>query len=618
MSIRGNTRKPSFCRNGCPGRAVVGLVVLTLSASIGCAGGAQDEASSGAAAIPTTAGTGSAQLPGAAVEPSNGAGMGTAEPAAVPPTGSGEVPANAGPTVAPETVPGQDGATAVDCATIQRPPTPLRRLTRFEYNNTVRDLFGVTSSPADAFPADEVADGFSNNALVLTVSSLHAERYVEAAEGIAAEAVTRLPDILPCDPTEVGEEACALSFAQTYGRRAFRRALEQADIDTLMEAYAVGDSFEKGIEVMIRAILQSPHFIFRVEYTGADTPNAGMVRLNGYETATRLSYLLWGSGPDDALLDLAAGGGLETPEQVAATARQMLADPKARAAVAEFYRQWLGVTRLGITTKDPERFPAWSVEMRTAMEAETQAVIEQLIWGQDATLTELLNAPVGYASGPLAELYGVAPTDAVVTLPAEQQRAGVLTLPGFLAVTSHPDQTSPVLRGKFVRAKLLCHVPPPPPDDVDATPPDPNAATARERFSSHSESPACAGCHALMDPIGFAFESFDSMGNFRTMEAGQVIDLSGEFVQTDDLDGSFVGVQEMAQKLASSQQVKDCLTTQWYKFAMGRGDEEGDACSLSPLQDSFTAASANLMELVVATTQTEAFLYRRAAMEVTQ
>ncbi len=641
MTVRRKPRPTPFSTNDvCSRTSIIGVETTTVArvllsfgsvmlsfGSVGCAGGDGDAMGdptggasiAGAESNSVSGGVGSVGggASGAGVTGAPAAASGGAVPSAPSEQLPPGTPANPGPSVAPDTVPSEDGAATIDCSSLQRPPTPLRRLTRFEYDNTVRDLFGITSSPADAFPADEISDGFSNNALVLTVSSLHAERYLDAAEAIAAEAVGNLTNLLPC--AAAADDACALEFAQSFGRRAYRRALEPEDIDTLMEAYAVGDTFEKGIEVMIRTMLQSPQFLFRVEYTGSDVPNQGMVRLNGYETATRLSYLLWASGPDDALLDLAASGGLESPEQVAAVTRQMLDDERARSAITEFYRQWLGVTRLDITTKDVERFPLWSDEMRSAMQAETQAVIEQLIWGQQATLTELLSSPLGLASGPLAELYGVAASNSVVSLPPEQQRAGILTLPGFLSVTSHPDQTSPVLRGKFVRAKLLCDMPPPPPDNVDATPPDPNASTARERFSSHSESAACAGCHALMDPIGFAFESFDSVGNYRTMEGGQEIDLSGEFVATDDLDGTFTGVPEMAQRLAGSQQVKDCVATQWYKFAMGRGEEDGDACSLSPLRASFTQSGASLMELIIATTQTEAFLYRRAVtQEVTQ
>lgn len=507
-----------------------------------------------------------------------------------------------------------DGA-PIDCATLQRPPTPLRRLTRFEYDNSVRDLFGIENNPSAAFPPDEIADGFSNNALVLTISDLHAEKYMEAAEAVGASVAQNLAAVLPCDPAMMGEEACAQSFAQTVGRRAFRRALEPGDLDVLMAAYAVGSSFEKGIEIMVRAMLQSPSFLFRVEFTGADVAGSAMVRLSGHETAARLSYLIWSSIPDDVLLDAAAAGELSTAAQVEAQARRMLQDPKARVAVTEFYRQWTEINRLPTINKDPTAFPLWDDALRAAMQSEGTAVVEHVLWGEEPTLSRLLTAPLGLPSGPLATLYGMAESSAVVDLPASE-RSGLLTLPSFLSVQAHPDQTSPVLRGRFVRAKLLCTDVPPPPDDVDPTPPEETEGqTARVRFDAHAATPSCANCHKLMDPLGFTLESYDSIGTYRTTDQGMELDLSGEFVDTEDLDGPFVGVQQMTQMLAGSRQVEDCVTEQWYKYTMGRGSEDGDVCSLAPLQNVFSQSGGNLSELVVKSTQTEAFLYRRASMD---
>lgn len=569
--------------------------------------------------LPGDATTGVGGMPGAPTGSSSPDDTGGAGTTTTPPPGTGGV-VNQEPTVAPDEVVSDDGAT-LNCTTLQRPPTPLRRLTRFEYNNTVRDLLGTALTPADSFPPDEVADGFTNNAVVLTVSSLHAEKYVEASEALAAEAVANLDTLLQCDRAALGDEACARQFAETFGRRAFRRPLETSDVDTLMEAYAVGDSFDKGIEVMLRAILQSPSFLYRVEFTGADTPGAGMVQLNDYETATRLSYLLWTTTPDAALLEAAEMGQLSTPEQVAQKAREMLQDERAKVAISEFARQWLGLNRLDGVSKSAEAFPLWSQDMRAAMLQEASALIEHVVWGGDASLSSLLTEPAGMPAGPLAALYGVPESADVVTLPAEQQRAGVLTLPGFLAVQAHPDQTSPVLRGKFVRAKLMCTPPPPPPPEANIVAPEPGeGGTARERFTRHVSDPSCAGCHQLMDPLGYPFENFDAMGVFRTNENGQELDVSGEMFASEDMDGPFVGVAELAAKLAESGQVRDCVATQWFRYSVGRTEEGGDACSLRPLQEQFETSGANLRELMVAMTQTEAFLYRRAitAEEVAQ
>jgi len=199
-------------------------------------------------------------------------------------------------------------------------------------------------------------------------------------------------------------------------------------------------------------------------------------------------------------------------------------------------------------------------------------------------------------------------------LPAAQNRAGILTQASFLAVQAHPDQTSPVLRGKFVRTKLMCQSIPPPPMDVDITPPAiTSAPTARERFAAHeSAGSSCNSCHQLMDPVGLAFESFDAVGQYRTTENGATIDLSGRLVGSADpaLDGTFNGVRELATKLAGSDQVRDCVATQWFRYAAGRTEEVPDGCSLTTLQDTFGASGGDLGELVVAMTQTDAFWYR--------
>lgn len=546
----------------------------------------------------------------------SGTGPGTAPSGTVPgPATNPGDPNTSGPTTAPTTVTQNDGS-VLDCNTVRRPPTPLRRLTRFEYDNTVRDLLGTALTPSSAFPPDEVADGFSNNALVLTVSGLHAEKYLEAAEALAAEAAGKLPTLLPCDPGLIGEEACAREFASRFGRRAFRRALDTEDLAVLMEAYAAGaaNGFQKGVEVMIRAVLQSPHFLYRVEFTGASQLGAGMVRLNGFETATRLAYLLWSSAPDDALLEAAETGQLATAEQVEARARVMLQDPRAKAAAAEFFRQWLGLTRLETTSKHAETFPSWSEDMRRAMRDEAAAFVGHVLWSDTPTLESLFTVPLGMPAGPLAALYGVQPSAAgqIVPLPA-QERVGILTLPAFLAAQAHPDQTSPVLRGKFIRGKVLCTPPPPPPPDADVTPPPPGeGGTARERYSRHSTDRECATCHQLMDPLGFPFENYDALGAYRTSDNGQPVDVSGEMIASLDMDGPFQGVAGLAAKLSGSDQVRDCIATQWFKYAVGRSEEGGDACSLLPLQNGFELADANLLELMVGTTRSEVFLYRRA------
>jgi hypothetical protein len=338
------------------------------------------------------------------------------------------------------------------------------------------------------------------------------------------------------------------------------------------------------------------------------------VPLDAYELATRLSFSLWGTGPDDALLDAAERGELTTKEQVRERARAMLTDPRARDAVAHFFEQWSGVERLSVVTKSAAAFPAFSSDVKLAMAAELPAFVEHVVWEGDASLRALLTSPVAYVNAALAPLYGVsAPaTPGFVSLPQAQRRSGLLTQAGFLSVQGHPDQTSPVLRGKFVRAMLLCQPPPPPPPDVDISLPSlAEGATARERLASHlAVGTSCNGCHSLMDPIGLAFESYDAIGRYRERDGNAVLDTSGEVTGVNDaaLGGKFADVRELAEKLADSQTVRACLGKQWFRFSSGRSEVEVDACSLDALTTAF--ATGDVRELIVASTQTDTFWFR--------
>ncbi|HEX2658485.1 MAG TPA: DUF1592 domain-containing protein [Polyangia bacterium] len=509
------------------------------------------------------------------------------------------------------------------CPSTEVVPTPLRRLTKFQYANAVRDLLGVDPAPVAGLPADEVSGaGFNDDAQVLTVSSLHAEKYVLVSEALASAAVQKLSALTTCDTKAKGEDACALDFAKKYGRRAFRRPTTSDDEKLLMAAYSAGrtdGSYQEGIEVMIRAMLQSPDFLYRLETTTPSDTKTKLVPLSQYELAARLSFLLWASGPDDALLDDAGNGKLGSRDAVATRARAMLADPKARTAITDFYNQWVGTSRLDIITKNNTLYPSFSDDVRAGMAQELPAFVEHVLWsGSDHSLTQFLTEPVAFVTPALAKVYGVsAPGGSgsqMVSLPANQNRAGILTQAGFLAVQAHPDQTSPVLRGKFVRSKLMCQPPPPPPMDVNITLPAVTAAaTARQRLSAHlTAASSCMGCHIQMDPIGLTFENFDAVGQYRTKEGNADIDVSGEIIGARDgsLGGAFSGVKELANKLAASSQVRDCVAEQWYDFAIGRSEDAADGCSLSTLQKTFAASNGNLADLIVGMTQTDAFWYR--------
>jgi hypothetical protein len=490
-------------------------------------------------------------------------------------------------------------------------------MTRFEYSNTVRDLLGDATDPAAGFGAEEEALGFNNNAANLVTSAALAEKYMLAAEGISARATEPLSRNVPCDPATVGDDACARQFIAQFGKRAFRRPLtsdETAMFFGLFDAGRKGADFRSGIQLVIEAALQSPPFLYRVELGTTAAAGEQVVRLNGWELASRLSYFLWGSMPDDALFAAAEAGQLATPAELAAQARRMLDDPRAKQAVANFHQQWLDFDRLASVGKDAKLFPEWSPAVGELMREETSSFIEDVVFKGGGDLKGLLTAPYSFLNAPLAKLYGVpGPTGTAfekVNLDPTQ-RAGILTLGSLLTINAHSNQTSPVHRGKLVRELLLCDRMPPPPPTIMITAPSPDpGSTARQRFAQHSADSACSACHALMDPLGFGFENYDALGRFRTEENGKTIDASGT-ITSSDIDGPFTGVVDLARKLAGSGEVQACYATQWFRFAFGRGETAEDACTMAKLRTQFAAKQGNIKELLVSFTQTDAFLYRR-------
>lgn len=497
-------------------------------------------------------------------------------------------------------------------------PSPVRRLTRFEYDSTVRDLLGDDSAPARAFPAEEESHGFTNDANVLSVTPALAEAYMVAAEKLAARAVVKLPFVLACDPArEVSTDAarvCAKGFIRTFGFKAFRRPVEEVEAAELLEVFEAGRAqtgrFTDGLQLALTAMLQSPAFLYRIE-SGAGAGVA--VALGPYEMASRLSYLLWGSMPDDALFAAASAGALSTAAEVEAQARRMLADPKTEAQVAHFHEEWLALSRLKNVLKSSSVYPEWSAELRDDLAEETRLFIKDAFFRQ-GTLDAFLGSSSTFVNARLAAHYGVPAPEGSgfvrVDLPPSQ-RLGFLTQGSFLALNAKPNQPSPIHRGKFVREKLFCDLLPPPPTGIVIKAPDPKPNTsARERFAEHTADATCRQCHKLMDPIGFGFEHYDGIGKYQATEAGKPIDATGEIVGTD-VAGAFDGVFELERKLLSSQQVSDCMVTQWFRYGYGRAETDADRCTLERLGKSFSASGRDLRELLVQLAISDTFRFRR-------
>jgi hypothetical protein len=315
------------------------------------------------------------------------------------------------------------------------------------------------------------------------------------------------------------------------------------------------------------------------------------------------------------LLDAAAAGLLATKEQVAEQARRMLASDQARPAIETFYHQWLGLPLLDSVVKDAASFPDWSDPLRDAMKQETEQFISHVLWQDDARLATLYSAPYSVINASLAQLYGASggPADDATFARTDldaTQRAGVLTQGAFMSSYANPQFSSPIKRGKWIRTRMLCQELPDPPPNIPAPPPPSPDLSTRERFAMHTDSPACSGCHVLIDGVGFGLENFDGIGKFRTMDGNALVDSSGQINQSD-VDEPYSGGVELAALLARSAQARDCLPTQWLRYAMARHEEPEDTCSLVAVRQAFATSDGDMRELMVALTQTDAFMSYR-------
>ena len=509
-------------------------------------------------------------------------------------------------------------------------PAPIRRLTQVEYNNTIFQLLGDTTFPASEFPPDEEANGFDNQATALVVSPLLAEQYMEAAEALSARHADKLlAELTACTASAVDQAACEQDveeFIRSFGLRAFRRPLTEDEVqlhrDVFVQGTALGTGAydpRTGLQLVVQAMLQSPHFLYRVEFGMPEPVEGDVVQLSSYEMASRLSYLFWNTMPDQALLDAAAADELRTAAQIEAQARRMLQAPRAREAAKNFHRQWLRldeISHIAAVGKDRTIYPGYSEAILPLLQKETELFLDHVIFEENGSVEDLFTAPYSMMNQQLAEFYGIPNPpqgNEFVRVDLDPSTyGGFLTQAGLLALHAKPDRSSPIHRGKFVRESLLCQVPPPPPDIVPEAPTVDPAQTTRDQFTQHSQDPACKGCHLMMDPIGFGFEHFDGLGRYRETEGNDLpIDASGEILSTTDADGEFYGAVELGQRLGASTQVRDCVSTQWFRYAYGRTETEADQCSVDIVRDAFAAANYDVKELLVALTQTDAFRYRR-------
>jgi hypothetical protein len=497
--------------------------------------------------------------------------------------------------------------------------TPVRRLSHSEYQNAVADLFAGITLPKVTLLPDAKNSGFENNALSLTPSALLIEQYAKAAEDIAKTVTEQQSKWLPCNPA--GQEAtCGKQIIETLGFRAFRRPLSTDEVTRYTQFFnqQLSDiSFNGALRLTLQVLLQSPQFIYRLEFGNANAIQGDRVPLTGYEMASRLSFFLWESIPDQVLLDSAAADELKTPEQLEKQARRMLAMPRARAAVVNFHRQWLEFERLTKELKDPKKFPSYDDTLKASMMEESKRFVEHHLFDGEGTIQSLLTSSETYVNGPLASFYGVSGPQSAnewqkVSLDPSQ-RAGILTSANFLASHAHASTGSPPLRGVFVLRNLLCRKLGSPPKDADTSTPEPNPndgpKTNRQLFEERTSSTVCQSCHQRINGIGNGFEAFDAIGSFRTTDNGLPVDSTGELVGTD-VDGPYSGAVELGKKLSESQLLLFCSALNWFKYTNGREETSDDACRVQSLYESLANNQGNLQEMLIATVRSPDFAVR--------
>lgn len=497
--------------------------------------------------------------------------------------------------------------------------TLLRRMTRQQFDNTVRDLLNVTGRPSAALSPDARIGPFFSNSNT-PVTNLLVQQHGEVAEALAAQAESRMNEIAGCD-LSAGDDSCAAQFVDDFGLRAYRRPLESDEREGYLSLFRMGRDqvdAETGFRMVLETMLQAPSFLYHADVGMDATPSSEPVPLSSYGLASRLSYFLWNTLPDARLFELAETGELQDPEVLEAEVARMLDDPRAADAIPEFHLQWLGVGDPEGVQRSPEYYPDFDPELARAMHSELVRFTDHLVRRGDGLMSTLFTANYSFLEGPLFDLYGVEePPNHVVEDPVPldpAQRSGILTQAAVLTAHSHAEQTSPVHRGILIRENLLCQPISPPPPEVNDTPPSPTPDTStRDRFAAHSTNPQCAGCHVLMDPIGLGFENYDAIGAYRTVDGNQEVDATGELTSvSDDLAGPFTGAIELSERLGNSEDVAYCLANQWFRFALSRIESNDDACALESIYRGFEQ-TGNIRDLLSAIVLSDAFRYVRTS-----
>ena len=510
-------------------------------------------------------------------------------------------------------------------------PEPIRRLTHAQYDNSVGDLLGDRTRPSRNFPPEDYVNGYTNQASSQAVSVALAEAYSLAAEKLARNAFRYGDenDLIPCEPAGPSDRDCAEGFVREFGMRAYRRPLGPAETatlaDLLLEWAARDGSFLAGAAIVVEATLQSPEFVFLAPQ-GPDSPHGQ------FEIASRLSYALWDTLPDRELFDLAAAGRLNGKAEIEKVARRMLARRAAGDALDRYFAQWMRFDRLRDSVKDRNTYRNYSSEVANSMTEESRRLFRHLVWN-DIDFREFFSADYTFVDDFLTAIYEIPDPEepfGMTPYPDGSMRGGILGHGTFLAQTGKPINTSPTERGLFVREHFLCQTIPPPPPGVDASLPPLSLGakpkTARETMASvHASQESCASCHKLVDPIGFGFEHFDTVGAYRQTEPVRVDptpqqERDGMKAETHQLaidssgliagiaDSAFRSPREAGRVLAGSEACQKCVVKQLFRYVFGRHETKNDADLIDHAYNRFQQSGFLFRELVLTLVVSQEYL----------
>jgi hypothetical protein len=483
----------------------------------------------------------------------------------------------------------------------------------------VADLFPGLTMPELALPPDNVVEGFDNNANGQTASPALIEAYGADARAIADVVVAHRAQALPCNPTSTAQEAaCGAQWIDTFAARAYRRPLasdEKTRLAGFFETARTSYDFSTAVGLVVQAVLQSPQFLYRMEIGGA--PKNGTAALSGHELASRLSYFFWDTMPDAELIEAADNGELDSSTGVAEQARRLLADPRARPAIATFHKQWLRFDKMDGMQKSAALFPNFNAQTAESLRESTAKFVEHVFWDMGGSLDALLLESGAYVNDDIAGIYGLQKNGSS-TLQWRQtdatRRSGILTQAGLLAGFAHETTDSPVLRGVFVMDRFFCSPPPPPPPGVtgsvtELTSDSGAPMTTRDRFAQTHEQGTCASCHHSIDGFGFGFSHYDAVGGWRETDNGLPVNAKGWIAGTD-AEGDFDGAVQLGQKMADSAQVGQCVTEQWFRYALGLGSSDMDSCTVAQITKAMTNSQGDMREILIATVSSDAFRHR--------